>query len=68
MKAEEALKLTLENMKSLKDVLFSIESMAKDGKRYAAFEAEIVPDEILKELKELGYTVSVSSTTAMVTW
>jgi len=68
MTAAEALQLTLESKRTLKDVLFSIESMAKNGNRYAAFENNSVHDDTLIELKQLGYIVTVNTNNVLVEW
>ena len=68
MTAAEALELTLKSRKSTKEVLHAVNAMANAGHRYASFEVDSVSEEALIELKELGYTITLSTISALIEW
>jgi len=68
MKAEEALKLWEESQPKMDDILFTIQAMAKNGYRYAAWDKKTISEKVIENLKELGYEIESSDTNITAKW
>ena len=68
MRAEEALAITKANKKSIQDLIHTIESMAKNGYQFAAWEPKDVQEEQIIELEALGYKVSIGVNNIKAEW
>jgi len=66
--AEMARAKTIENKKTLTDILEVVEAMAKCGNSYATVDVKAYKPVVPDQLKELGYNVDVSENHISITW